>query len=266
MATLAFKPYTYKLTPTRSKSIATRPKPALEQVGILNKLQHIMSSDVSFSAPRAVADGGGYRLGIRGTDTTYGGSDKANNNEIDDDRDLPTVEELLFTNLQAQGFTTRDRGPDKKSGVKEAAVDKRGGSVDQSRSAQSDDSGGSPDDPINLLGDEDSSASAAEADNVSLSAESTELDVGLFDSLETAIDSTTPNPPCSSDGWHDIDDFPNTARLQLAEQGASTPDSLPHNPSRLSSEPLHDCISTDSKATTPSSSPPPRHCRASPET
>jgi hypothetical protein len=46
------------------------------------------------------------------------------------------------------------------------------------------------------------------------------------------------------------------------------PDSLPpHTPSsRLSSEPLHDSISTDSKATSPSSSPPPRHCRASPET
>jgi len=36
--------------------------------------------------------------------------------------------------------------------------------------------------------------------------------------------------------------------------------------SRLSSEPLHDSISTDSKATSPSSSPPPRHCKASPET
>jgi hypothetical protein len=92
---------------------------------------------------------------------------------------------------------------------------------------------------------------------------------GLFDSPETAIDSTTPAPPRSSDGWYDIDDFPEPApRLRLAEQGASTPDSMPpHTPSsRLSSEPLHDSISTDSKATSPSSSPPPRHCRASPET
>jgi hypothetical protein len=46
----------------------------------------------------------------------------------------------------------------------------------------------------------------------------------------------------------------------------------PHTPSsRLSSEPLHDSISTEgsrrarSEAATPSSSPPPRHCRASPE-
>merc|ERR1712093_175490 len=97
---------------------------------------------------------------------------------------------------------------------------------------------------------------------------------GLFDSSETAIDSTTPAPPCSSNRCHDIDNSPETApRSQLAEQGASTSNSLhPHTPfSRLSSEPLHDIISTEgsryarSEATTPSSSPPPRHCRASPE-
>ena len=120
------------------------------------------------------------------------------------------------------------------------------------------------------------SASEAEASDVSLRAESaTAPGAGLFDSLEIAIDSTTPAPPCSSDGWHDIDDYPETApRMRLAEQGASTPDSVhPHTPSScLSSEPLHDSISiegsrhTRSEATTPSSSPPPRHCRASPET
>jgi hypothetical protein len=114
------------------------------------------------------------------------------------------------------------------------------------------------------------SASEAEANGVGLRAESaTAPGAGLFDSPETAIDSTTPAPPRSSDGWHDIDDFLEPApRSRLAEQGASTPDSLPpHTPSsRLSSEPLHDSISTDSKATTPSSSPLTRYCRASPET
>ena len=113
------------------------------------------------------------------------------------------------------------------------------------------------------------SASEAEANDVSLRAErATAPGAGLFDSPETAIDSTTPAPPRSSDGWHDVDDFPEPApRLRLAEQGASTPDSLLHTPSsRLSSEPLDDSISTDSKATSPSSSPPPRHCKASPET
>ncbi len=117
-----------------------------------------------------------------------------------------------------------------------------------------------------MLGDDDSSASAAEADDINPGA--AELDAGLFDSPENPFDSTTPAPPRSSDGWHDIDDFLERAPpLRLAEQGASTPDSLPHlHPSRLSSEPSHDSIRTDSTATTPSSSPPPPHCRASPET
>lgn len=89
-----------------------------------------------------------------------------------------------------------------------------------------------------------------------------------------AINSTTPAPPCSYDGWHDINNSPETVPCsQLAEQGASTLNSIhPHTPSCLSSEPLHDGISTKgsrrarSEATTPSSSSPPRHCRASPET
>jgi len=181
---------------------------------------------------------------------------------------------LLFTKLQAQGFTTGHRGQDKTGGVEEVAADERGGSVDQSRSAQSDNSGGSPEDAI-VLSDGDSRAPEAEANDVSLRAESTTAPgAGLFDSSETAIDSTTPAPPCSSNRCHDIDNSPETApRSQLAEQGASTSNSLhPHTPfSRLSSEPLHDIISTEgsryarSEATTPSSSPPPRHCRASPE-
>ena len=73
MATFAFKSqYTYKPTPPRPKSTATRRKPALEQVSILNKLQHIRSSSASLSTLRpAVAaadddDNGGYGPGIRG--------------------------------------------------------------------------------------------------------------------------------------------------------------------------------------------------------
>lgn len=121
------------------------------------------------------------------------------------------------------------------------------------------------------------SASKAEANDISLRAESAiALGIGLFDSPETAFDSTTPAPPCSSDGWHDINDYPETTpRMWLAEQGASTADSVyPHTPSsRLSSEPLHDSISTEgsrhaiSEATTSCSarpqSSPQRHCRAS---
>jgi len=74
MATFAFKPqYTYKPTAPRSKSTATRRRPAPRQVSTLNKLQDIMSSGASFSTLRPVApaaaaadDDGGYRPGIRG--------------------------------------------------------------------------------------------------------------------------------------------------------------------------------------------------------
>merc|ERR1711964_645025 len=266
--------YIYKPTPSRSKNTTTRRKPGPEQLSTLNKLQHIKSSGASLSTPRPAAaaaadDDESYSPGIQGTGTVYGGSDKANNDETDNDRDLPTIEELLFTKLQAQGFTTGDQDPDKTGGVEDVAADERGGSVDQSRSAQSDNSGGSPDDPIILLGDGNLSASEAQANDVSLRTESATVPgAGLFDNPETAMDSTSPAPPRSSDGWHDIDDIPEPApRLRLAEQVASTPDSLtPHTPSRLSSEPLHDSISTDSEATTPSLSPPLHHCRASPET
>ena len=71
------------------------------------------------------------------------------------------------------------------------------------------------------------------------------LDVGLFSSPETTVDST---PPSSLDGWHDIDDFPETApRLGLAEQEASTSDPMrPYNPSLcLSSESMHDRIGVE---------------------
>lgn len=58
---------------------------------------------------------------FEGTGTVYGRSDKANDDENDDDRDLPTIEELLLTKLQEQGFTTEDRGPDKTDRVEGVA-------------------------------------------------------------------------------------------------------------------------------------------------
>ncbi|KAH8787553.1 hypothetical protein F5882DRAFT_110926 [Hyaloscypha sp. PMI_1271] len=286
MATLAFKPYTYVPTPPRSKSTATRRRPAPEQVSILDKLQQIRSSSASLSTPRPVAaaaampvaDGnGGYKPGIRGTSTVYGGSDKENDDEINDDgRDLPTVEKLLLTKLQEQGFAAADPNPGhKERGVEEAAADERAGAIDRHGSVPGGNFGGSPD-PMVLQGDGDSSASEAEVNDNILRAESAAAPgAGLFDSPETAIDSITLAPPCSSDGWHVIDDFPETApHLPLAEQGASTSKPThPHTPSsRLSSEPLHDSISTEgsrharSEATNPSSSLPPRYYRVSPET
>ncbi|TVY36208.1 hypothetical protein LOCC1_G008729 [Lachnellula occidentalis] len=80
------------------------------------------------------------------------------------------------------GAQTRRGG----GGVEEVAADERGGSVDQSRSAQCDNLGGSLDDPIALLGNVASEAEA-EAIDVSLCAESaTAPGARLFDSLETA--------------------------------------------------------------------------------
>jgi len=96
-----------------------------------------------------------------------------------------------------------------------------------------------------LLGCDDSSASGAEVDDVSLCAESVAADEDLLDNLETAVDSTTP-APSNLDEWHNIDNFLETPRLQLAEQKPST--SNPTRPrtsfsSRASSEPLNDHIS-----------------------
>ena len=89
-----------------------------------------------------------------------------------------------------------------------------------------------------LLGGDDSSGPRAER---------VAADEGLLDNPETATDSTTPAPPSNPDGWHDIDDFLETAqRLRHAEQEPSTSD--PMHPrtssSRASSEPLHDHIGT----------------------
>lgn len=100
------------------------------------------------------------------------------------------------------------------------------------------------DDPIVLLRDDDSSASEANVNDVSLCAESTESDAGLFDSSENAVDSTTSAPSFSFDEWHNIDDSLKTAlHLRLAEQEALTSNSIHAPPLRLLSESLHDSIS-----------------------
>ena len=56
------------------------------------------------------------------------------------------------------------------------------------------------------------SAFKAEANNVSLRAKSViALGAKLFDSLKIAINSITPAPPCNSDKWHNINNYPETA-------------------------------------------------------
>lgn len=261
MATFVPISYTYVPTAPRSKSATTRHKPTSKQSSIFDKIQSIKPSGAALSTPRpavaAAANNRGDRPGIRGTGTIHGGSDKENDDENDDDdRDLPTIEELLFTRLQKQGFTTEDRGPDKTGlGVEEVASEERGGSIDYTGLTQSDNSGRSLDNPIVLLGDDDSSASEAEVDDGSR-AKSTQPDAGLFDSPENAVDSTTPAPP-SPDGWHDIDDFPETAqRSRRSEQRPSTSNCMrPHiSSSRAFSEPLHDHISAAGQCTVRASS------------
>jgi len=69
MATLAFKPYTYVPTASRSKSATSRRKPASKPISIFDKLQRINPSSTELSMPQsAVADDRGRDdLGIRGT-------------------------------------------------------------------------------------------------------------------------------------------------------------------------------------------------------
>jgi hypothetical protein len=82
--------------------------------------------------------------------------------------------------------------------VGDAAV-KRGGSLDDDNgSALGDNSGGSLEDPIVLLGGDDLSTSEAEVDDGGPRAERVVADEGLLDSPETATDSTTPAPAFQS--------------------------------------------------------------------
>jgi hypothetical protein len=75
----------------------------------------------------------------------YGDIDKENHDEINDDsRDLPTVEKLLLSKLQEQGFAAADPNPGQKErGVEEAAADKRGRAIDRHGSIPGDNSSGS---------------------------------------------------------------------------------------------------------------------------
>jgi hypothetical protein len=80
-----------------------------------------------------------------GTSTVYGGSDKENEDEVDDDnRDLPTIEKLLLTKLQEQGFAAAGPNPGhRERRVEEAAEDEKGGAIDRHGSVPGDNSGGS---------------------------------------------------------------------------------------------------------------------------
>ena len=68
MATFVPISYTYVPTAPRSRSTATRSKPALKPVSIFDKLQHINPSSTEFSMPQsaAVDDYGSGDFGIQG--------------------------------------------------------------------------------------------------------------------------------------------------------------------------------------------------------
>lgn len=238
--------YTYMPTAPRSKSTATRYKPAPKQSRILNKLQHSKLSEAALSMARQAAadDSRRDKPGIRETGTVYDGND--------DDCDLPSIEQLLYTTLQKEDFAMEDQCPKNSAfEVGDTAVERDGSLDDDNGSTLGDNSGGSLEDPIVLLGSDDSSASRAEANDISLYAESVAADEDLLDSPETTVDSTTP-APSNLDKWHDIDDFLETPRLQLAEQESST-----SNPTRsrtsfsshASSEPLNDHINVADRCT-----------------
>lgn len=170
-----------------------------------------------------------------------------NDNENDDDFDLPSIEQLLYTTLQKESFAAEDQLLNNATfEVGDRTINERGGSLNNNGSVPSSNPSGSPGDLIVLLGDDDSSASEAEVDDSGLCAESAAADEGLLNSPETAIDSTTPAPP-NSDVWHDINDLLETAeRLRHSEPKPLTLDSMRHHTSSTSSassEPLHDHIS-----------------------
>lgn len=63
------------------------------------------------------------------TGTFYGGSD--------DNNELPTIEEILYTTLQRKGFTTEDSNPENTvRGVEEVALEDRDGFIDHSTQHQ----------------------------------------------------------------------------------------------------------------------------------
>ncbi|KAI9856261.1 MAG: hypothetical protein M1813_009180 [Trichoglossum hirsutum] len=140
----------------------------------------------------AANDSRSDRPGIRKTSTVYSGNDK----EEEDDDDLPTVEDLLYTTLKREGFAIEDSSIDYRvQGVEEGTC-----SIDRSGSASGDSSGGSRDDPIVLLGDDESNASSdSEVGDGSLRAESAGPDMGSSSS-ETDIDSRAPAPPSDLEG------------------------------------------------------------------
>jgi hypothetical protein len=72
----------------------------------------------------------------------HDGDDNNGNNE---DYGLPSIEQLLYTTLQKDGFTAEDQRPNNTAfGVGDTSARERGSSVHNNGSALVDNSGGSP--------------------------------------------------------------------------------------------------------------------------
>ncbi|KAH0565140.1 hypothetical protein GP486_001473 [Trichoglossum hirsutum] len=251
MATFDPIPYTYVPTAPRPKSTKALYNRAPRRVSILDKIQCIKASCAPPSTPRpplAVViddDSRNDRPGIRKTGTVYDGNDKEDD---DDDDDLPTIEDLLYTTLKREGFAMENSSPDHRAqGVEEGVLEVRASFIDHNRSASSDSSGSSRDNPIVQLGDDELNVSDSEVVDDSLYAKSAGLVIGSSSSSETTIESRTLGPPSNPEGYHETgrNDFTTTAqRLQFTEQKAPTSDPIrSYGPSsRPSSEPLHDYI------------------------
>ncbi|KAL3418451.1 hypothetical protein PVAG01_10167 [Phlyctema vagabunda] len=204
MATFVPISYTYVPTAPRSKTATARLHPSSKQSSILEKLQRSNLNVAGRGTPQPAA-----ASDIRKTISTN------DSNENKDDYGLPSVEKLLYTTLQKDGFAAEVQHPrNRGSGFGMPIAEGGGGSLHDNRWALGSKSGESLGDPIILLGDDDSRASEAEANDDGLPIESTAVDRSLLDLniSETAIYSTKLAPTPNSDGWDHIDDFVETAQ------------------------------------------------------
>ena len=167
MATFEPIPYTYIPTAPRSKSRAARSKITSKQFSVGKNLRieprsvalNVLQPSTGAMARAAADDDADGRARIRGMSAIVcatatvtnpwglwsGAGAVYNGNGVESDDDyFPTIEELLFTKLWKEGFVTEDGSRDNTDqGVEEVASEERSGSVDHSRSASGDGSGGS---------------------------------------------------------------------------------------------------------------------------
>ena len=154
MATLAFKLYTYVPTAPRFKKAISRCKPVLKPISIFNKLQRIILSSTKLGMPQsAVIDNcKSDNCEIRGKFWDWNiwlviiitnlrhlraGNDIITNyNENNNDFDLPSIKQLLYTMLQKESFAAENQPLNNATfKVGDRTLNKKGGSLDNNGSA-----------------------------------------------------------------------------------------------------------------------------------